>query len=347
MHGWRACGGVSLPSHSTLWSGNPGCCAPSSSLPPSSSIRADAREPRYDRLQPVVIAPGDVVNRVATDARRHTARAGLVVGVIAATVLGFAAPAWAHHPVLFGSTSCSGSNHVVHWTIGNSESDHQITAVSLASAIGTESFPVSGYTLPIGNGGSTIATTIVPAPTLGTITLTVVATWADGHSATDQTSVDLVSGCTTTTSSTTTTTSPCSEMTTTTAPCIATTTTTGSGPTTTTAAPTTTAVSDQSSTTTETPTTAEAPTTSVDVEGSTTTLGGQGGTVPTTEVEQPTTTSPVGELGGPVPTTSSPLTGRELPRTGGGTSFPFAFGLSCLGAGALLAVRRRRSRTCL
>jgi LPXTG-motif cell wall-anchored protein len=58
-----------------------------------------------------------------------------------------------------------------------------------------------------------------------------------------------------------------------------------------------------------------------------------------------TTTSPVGPQGGPVSTTSPPSGGQELPRTGGGSAFPLAFGVSCLAAGALLVLRRRRSWT--
>jgi LPXTG-motif cell wall-anchored protein len=54
-------------------------------------------------------------------------------------------------------------------------------------------------------------------------------------------------------------------------------------------------------------------------------LHGQGNTVPTT---------------GPTTTTGN---GGPLPRTGSGSSGPVMFGLACVAAGTLLAIRRRRS----
>jgi LPXTG-motif cell wall-anchored protein len=91
------------------------------------------------------------------------------------------------------------------------------------------------------------------------------------------------------------------------------------------------------------------------VTTSTTSEGGQGSTTsaptgttavngPTTTTSQPgatVTSSPVGPLGGPTPTT--PPGPGNLPRTGSNSSFPILVGIGCLFAGALLAVRKRRS----
>ena len=67
------------------------------------------------------------MRRVLTIARSRSGRAALVAGVAVATVLGFATPAWAHHPVLQGSTTCSDGVHVVHWSTGTSETTEAMT----------------------------------------------------------------------------------------------------------------------------------------------------------------------------------------------------------------------------
>ena len=59
----------------------------------------------------------------------------------------------------------------------------------------------------------------------------------------------------------------------------------------------------------------------------------------TTTTAPPATTTTLGPQGTTVPTTSTtlpPTVPPNLPRTGSDTSFPLAFGVCCVGAGALL-----------
>jgi LPXTG-motif cell wall-anchored protein len=56
------------------------------------------------------------------------------------------------------------------------------------------------------------------------------------------------------------------------------------------------------------------------------------------------TTSTVSHQGSTVPTTTTvPVPNQHLPFTGSGTVFPVIFGMCCVGAGALLMLRRRRA----
>jgi LPXTG-motif cell wall-anchored protein len=249
------------------------------------------------------------VKRVAGIARSRAGRLGLVAGVAVATVVGFAAPAFAHHTSVRGSVECSNGDHLVHWDIQNDEIDQPMTIVSATASVGNQNYPVVGYTSPVANGDFTSATTTVPNAVGGTITLTVTATWPDEYTVTNSASVDLQPNCcegtTTTTEATTTTTQPV---------------------TTTTAATTTTT---EATTTTTQPVT----TTSMRELGST--------TIVTTTTVAPTTT--LKEQGSTVPPTTQPPAPAQLPRTGSSTTFPLIFGLSSLAAGSLLLVRKPRA----
>jgi LPXTG-motif cell wall-anchored protein len=150
---------------------------------------------------------------------------------------------------------------------------------------------------------------VLPAGSTGTVTLHVHSTWPDNVDYTDETSVLLEHDCMP--STTTTTEAP---------------TTTTEAPTTTTEAPTT--------TTTEATTT-----TTIVIEGST--------TVPPYTVPPPVTetTAPDTPISGQATTSTAPpgATTGNLPFTGGDAGFPIMFGLSLIGAGALLVLRKRRA----
>jgi hypothetical protein len=84
------------------------------------------------------------VRRVFTIARSRTGRVALVAGLAGATLLALAAPAYAHHPVLSGSTVCSDGVHIVNWTIGNSETAETMTIDSAVATLGGQTYPVTG-----------------------------------------------------------------------------------------------------------------------------------------------------------------------------------------------------------
>jgi uncharacterized membrane protein len=169
--------------------------------------------------------------------------------VVSAAVLGFAAPAYAHHSVLAGSTECFDGDHLVNWSIQAVSVVHlPMTIASATATIGGVAYPVTGYKPTIDDGETTHATTTVPGGTTGTITLHVHSTWPDGVTYDDHTSVDLITDCHTTTTETTTTTT-----------------------TTTTLPPTTTTIGEQGSTTTA----------AARIESTTTTIGEQGSTTTT------------------------------------------------------------------
>lgn len=126
---------------------------------------------------------------------RRGRRVAMVTGIVAAVVMGFALPAWAHLTIASGTTICSNDDHVVTWTIGNRATDLPMTVASATATIGGQSYPVTGYTSPIPSHSDTTATSTVPGDVTGTITLTVHGTWPDGHKGTARTSVDLIENC--------------------------------------------------------------------------------------------------------------------------------------------------------
>jgi hypothetical protein len=280
-----------------------------------------------------------------------------VAGVVVALLVGLSAPAFAHHAITSGSTYCANNDHVVTWSIGNSENNQSMTIDSATASVGSQSYAVTGYSSVVPNSGTTTATSVVPGPVTGTITLTVKASWPDNAHYTATADVTLVGtcGCSCTTTSSTTTTEPTTTTTepatTTTEPATTTTThhcgcttttTTIPEETTTTTLPQETTTTEATTTTTEYETTTTLPeetttttaptTTSTQALGSTTivtttTLGHQGSTVPTTG---PSTTAPA----------ATPIQG-QLPFTGSGIAFPVAFGIVSLILGAALAFRKR------
>ena len=244
--------------------------------------------------------------------RRRAVVSAASLATIAIFVIATALPAWAHFPVLSGETVCSNGDHVITWSIGNSETNRAMHIESATATQGAQSFGVSGYTVDVAAAGATTATTTVPGSVTGTVTLTVEAHWSDGVDATRTTTVTLSSDCTPVTTTTTSTTTSTS---------------------TTTEAPTTT-------TTTEAPTTSTtaAPATSTTIAATTTSL-------PTTiSTEGITATSSTIVAGATTTSTVTSDTTGSLPFTGGGDAGPI-FGLASLGAGAIAVTLARRKRS--
>jgi hypothetical protein len=277
-------------------------------------------------------------------ARRQTTIAAAGVAIIAMFVVGTALPAWAHHPVLAGDTTCSNGVHLITWTIGNSESDHSMHIDTAVATLGADTFAVSGYAPNVGGSGSTSALTTVPGGLTGTVTITVHATWDDNVTATRSATVTLSSACTGPTTTTTT----IGGGTTTTTIGGGTTTTTGESTTSTTIGGGTTTTTIGGGTTT---TTIGGDTTTTTIGGETSTTGG-GATTTTSGTPvgpEGSTSSTVTANSGSTPTSASPVTaagnnsGGSLPFTGGSSSGPI-FGVVSLAAGALaLTLARRRN----
>jgi hypothetical protein len=271
-----------------------------------------------------------------------------VLAMTGGLVVASALPAWAHYPVVSGTTTCLTGQQVVTWTVKNSENTQKMTVDVVSVTAGT----VTGLTGLYNGGASRTATTSLPGTQTGTVTLSVHGIWPDRVKATKTASVVLKGDCkppvttTTTTSSTTTTTRPPVTTTTTVPPTTttpvaptplppATTTTTGAPVTTTTEAPTTTTTAAPGTTTTTGPTT-------------TTTAG-------------PTTTTTVGTevLGqsedkpGPTTTTTvktevlgeqltKPAPGGALPHTGAAVGLLAFLGGGLLWIGLPLSRYKRR-----
>ena len=134
--------------------------------------------------------------------KRRLAGAGLVAGIVAAFLVATALPAFADEPVVSGTTQCANGDHVVSWTIGNSQTDLPMGIDAITASIGAQTFDVTGYTAPVPANGSTNATTIVPGAMTGTVSLEVEASWTDGFSASAIAEVDLVESCTSDTTTT-------------------------------------------------------------------------------------------------------------------------------------------------
>lgn len=305
--------------------------------------------------------------RVAEHARalmgsRGWARRGIVVGVTSVGLVAFLTlPAWAHFPVLSGETDCPNGDHVVTWTIANSETDpaRPMTIVSADATVGTQHFSVTGYASPVAASDTTPATTVIPGSVTGTVVLTINASWPDGVTATRTTSVPLQQNCAGTTTTTLEPTTTTEEPTTTVEPTTTTTveaTTTTEEPTTTTVEPTTTTVEPTTTTEEPTTTTVEATTTTVEPT-TTTTVAPTASTLVSPSTVVSTTTIPIGKLGTTVPPTTEPssltaqavttttVAGESLPFTGSSQAPPLV-GLGAIGLGTTLAViaRRRRAR---
>jgi hypothetical protein len=285
--------------------------------------------------------------------RRKTLGLGTAVIALFAIGIGTALPAWAHHPVLSGKTVCSNGDHLITWTIGNSEVSRIMTITSATATKGAQSFGVSGYSSTVAGNGSTTGQTTVPFSVTGVITLTVNALWtSDGITATRTTTVTLVQDCvqpTTTTTAAPTTTSTEATTTTTVAP----TTTSTEATTTTTEAPTTTST-EATTTSTEGPTTSttiqgettsstEAPTTSTTAPETTSSIVVSGSTIAATSS---TTVAAQGSTAAPTTAKPSTVTPQALPFTGSSNTGPIVGLISLLlGAGLLLGSRLKKRPT--
>lgn len=114
--------------------------------------------------------------------------------------------AYAHHPILSGTPSCPGPDHVIDWSIGNSQPKQTIVSfATITATMGGVTYPVTGYTLPVATLGDTSASSTIPGPLTGTVTLAVRAVWSDGHKALRTVDVDLPDPCPTTVTTTPTT----------------------------------------------------------------------------------------------------------------------------------------------
>ena len=115
------------------------------------------------------------------------------LAIVTAT-LAFAGPAGAHHPAVTGVATCSDGSHLVTWTITNSLARKPMTVSATAMAEGV-AYDVSVVTNPVPAGESTDATTVVPGAVIGSITITVVATYPDDFTKTISATVDLPESC--------------------------------------------------------------------------------------------------------------------------------------------------------
>lgn len=108
-------------------------------------------------------------------------------------------PADAHHAELSGVPSCDADAHSIAWTIGNSVPKQPMTIVVATAMMNGVSYSVDGYTNPVPDAGTTTATSTIPGPLTGTVTLSVTGHWPDGHHTTRSVDVPLTDPCTTTT----------------------------------------------------------------------------------------------------------------------------------------------------
>lgn len=225
-----------------------------------------------------------------------------VIGAITATVM-LASPAWAHHPVLSGETSCPNDDHLVTWTIGNSQADSPMTILQATAVLDGTNYGVTGYASPVAASASTTGTTTIPGDLTGTVRLSVRADWPDSFSTTRTFDVELDD------------------------PCPVTTTTTTEPSTTTTTEPSTTTTGPESTTTTTEPDS----TTTTEPESTTTTLHDD-----TTTSSTPDTT-----VGGGTGTPTSAGPGSNLPRTGMNATDWTLVGLAAISAGGLMLWMQR------
>jgi hypothetical protein len=257
------------------------------------------------------------------------------VGLMA--LIGSAAPAFAHHPVLSGNAGCAmDGNRGILWTIGNDQvgAGKEMTITSVEAKIGSTPYAVLGYGAVVAPGGHANALSVVPGSVTGTITLTVTGTWSNGQfSGTRSVSVNLAGACQTTTTTTPETTTPTTTPDTTT--------------------PTTTPDTTTPTTTPDTTTPTTTPDTTTPGETTSTTAGGgEGGTTTTTDgppvtvggsttpPPPPPSDQPVGELGDPTPRPTG-----MLPFTGGGFLWAlFGIAAFCIGL-ALVAVPQKKAHS--
>lgn len=131
----------------------------------------------------------------------------ITVLVVFATSAHALVPIDAHHPIISGLPSCSTSDpseHVIDWTIGNSQPKKAMSITSATAELNGASYAVTGYVNPIAPSGSTTAQTTIPGDQTGTVTMWVHAQWTDGHLSQRHVTLDLPDPCTTAVTTTTT-----------------------------------------------------------------------------------------------------------------------------------------------
>lgn len=127
-------------------------------------------------------------------------RRTLVALAVIATVALSAGPAFAHFGDASGATSCSSGDHLVTWSVLNRQPKRSMT-VAATAILGETAYPVDGLDGTIGPGETAQGTTTLPGAAVGTVSLSVDATWTDGFTRTFGASVDLTEPCTVTTTS--------------------------------------------------------------------------------------------------------------------------------------------------
>jgi hypothetical protein len=218
----------------------------------------------------------------------------VLVGFLAAGFLTvFAAPAFAHHPIVSGTVECAENGHqIITWTVSNSETVSGTNRTMTLDQVHVSSGSVSGIGVgtafpPSALSNSTrTATTDLPGDQTGNVTLQVRGDWSSGgpqNVSVTSDPVHLKGECEDTTSSSSTTTTTEATTTTTTQAAVTTTTTQAAVTTTTTQAAVT--------TTTLAPAAVVAPTTASTVP---TQVLGVTLTAPAPAAELPRTGSPIG-----------------------------------------------------
>lgn len=104
-------------------------------------------------------------------------------------------PVAAHHAIIEGTPSCPGPDHVISWSIGNSQAKEDMTIESASAVLNGATYAVIGYVNPVGPSGTTSAATTIPGALTGTVTITVKGHWTDGHTRTNTADVILTDPC--------------------------------------------------------------------------------------------------------------------------------------------------------
>jgi LPXTG-motif cell wall-anchored protein len=256
------------------------------------------------------------VNRISKHARTRAGRTLSVVGLAVAAVSVFALPAGANTGHVATAQTC-------HTWSASVTLDNNVEAdffVEVATTIpGTTGIVDAHYDTTAKNGTTQIWEATGPAPASGTVTLTILYPNRTVDSTTSA-SLDTLNGCTASTM----------------------------------VPPSSTTLPPSTTESLSPPTAIGAPTTSIGGPGpSTPTPNANGQTTASVAVSPVSATTPpsagaastVANQGGSVATTTTatrPLAAGTLPRTGTGTVFPALFGLCCLTAGMLLALRYRQ-----
>ncbi len=112
---------------------------------------------------------------------RRLAHPFLATALVVGTVLGFAAPAFAHHTTITGVLECDqAGNQLINWTVNNSESNKTMTLedVDLTSSANIPGLTVGYAVDDVFIASETRpASTTVPGTAAGTVTLDIDASW--------------------------------------------------------------------------------------------------------------------------------------------------------------------------